>query len=204
MPSAGRVTIIDTGTPRDQGNRPTCLSFALSDVHRSMLGWTQHLSPEALHRAAAVRGKHAITAAVTDVSALNALKHDGQPSEAKWPYHSSECLDPLAMYYKRSGLREAFDVGRVLGWLASGIPIVLILDIGIEFFLCSEGSILEQQHIEQAEACHAVVITGIYEKNSVHYLRLKNSWGEAWGDGGYVWASAPYISRRSPFIVRIL
>jgi hypothetical protein len=195
--------LIDTGAPRDQGSRPTCISFAISDVHRSAISLLELLSPEALHRAAAIRGNHPVNEAVTDNAALAALTHDGQTIEACWPYHSPSCLDPLAIFHKRSGQREGFNPNSISTLLKSGIPSVLILDIGAEFFFCDGASELQMMHIEPVEACHAVVITGTRLKEGDRHFRLKNSWGSDWADGGYVWASASYILCRSPFIVRV-
>jgi hypothetical protein len=201
-PDVGEI-LIDLGPARDQGIRPTCISFAMSDVHRSVIQLDELLSPESLHRAAAVRASTPIEEPVSDVVSLSALEIDGQTTEASWPYNEPVCIDSNAVIHRRPGAREAFDAKSIVNLLSVGTPVVAILDIGEEFFGCTGSGPLSAGDVRPVEACHAVVIKGSRSLSGEHQFLLRNSWGKHWGLNGEVWASDGYLLARSPSILRI-
>src|SRR5689334_5509985 len=74
------------GPPRDQGSRPTCLAFAVSDTHAALReGWEplscEYLHYHAVHRAGSGPGDGAKPSVI-----LAAVENDGQPAEVGWPY----------------------------------------------------------------------------------------------------------------------
>lgn len=71
---------------RDQGARPTCLAFAVSDAHMVAGKRPGLLSPEYLHFHAARRANVVISAGVGLGSVRQALSLDGQPLEGECPY----------------------------------------------------------------------------------------------------------------------
>ena len=77
------------GPVRDQGQRPTCLAFAASDTHAGMRpGWEPLSSEFAFYRAQRRAGRPPTTGAIL-AHMLDALRLDGQPLEAGWPYQSA-------------------------------------------------------------------------------------------------------------------
>ena len=40
---------------------------------------------------------------------------------------------------------------------------------------------------------HAYVLTGVDTK--ANKIRIKNSWGKSWGQGGHAWITIPYMER---------
>jgi len=74
------------GPARDQGARPTCLAFAVSDAHAVLREpWTA-LSCEFAFYHAQRRARRPPTAGARLVEMLATLKEDGQPVESDWPY----------------------------------------------------------------------------------------------------------------------
>ena len=72
---------------RDQGPRPTCLAFALSDAHTAERTPRRSLSVDylyylALRRMPANHGDNGVGLN----EAADALRVDGQPLETSWPY----------------------------------------------------------------------------------------------------------------------
>ena len=67
------------GPVRDQGQRPTCLAFAASDVHAALRGAWSPLSCEYIFFRAQQRSKRKPTEGATLPSMLEALRDDGQP-----------------------------------------------------------------------------------------------------------------------------
>lgn len=82
---------------RDQGRRPTCTAFAVSDTHASARAELVALSPEHLHYHGAVRsGSADPDQGIYLETALEALEHDGQCGEAGWPYITVLPIDPMS------------------------------------------------------------------------------------------------------------
>ncbi len=74
------------GPTRDQGQRPTCLAFAVSDAHAALRdGWEPLSCEYAFFQAQRRTGRSAHDGS-TLASMLEALRHDGQPHETGWPY----------------------------------------------------------------------------------------------------------------------
>jgi hypothetical protein len=74
------------GPARDQGERPTCLAFAASDAHAGLRADWVPLSCEFAFYHAQRRSNSSPLQGATLESILEALRHDGQPAEAGWPY----------------------------------------------------------------------------------------------------------------------
>lgn len=74
------------GAARDQGPRPTCLAFAASDLHGSVRPGWDPLSCESAFFNAQRRSGRPPTVGATLPSMIDALREDGQPVEAAWPY----------------------------------------------------------------------------------------------------------------------
>lgn len=74
------------GPARDQDPRPTCIAFAVSDLHAALIPPWEPLSCEYLYYHAVQRsGAHPDDG--VSVKAIGAaLLHDGQTKESHWPY----------------------------------------------------------------------------------------------------------------------
>lgn len=196
MPSDIDPILIDLGTIRDQGMRPTCLSFAISDVHRWRLDIDELLSPESLHRAAALRHGTSMNEAVATSAALTALELDGQTTELYWPYNTEACLHLSAPFFKRAASPKPFNSSDAATMLRNNGVMIALLNIGKEFFVLNDTNQLEEEDILPIEGCHAVVVNGTEVRGAKRYFRLRNSWGGEWGMDGQIWASAPYLTQR--------
>ena len=76
------------GEVRDQGLRPTCLSFAISDMHAALLQPFQFFSVEYLYYHAVQRMSGCDPrVGINANAAVKALLKDGQPVENQWIYH---------------------------------------------------------------------------------------------------------------------
>src|SRR3989442_482078 len=74
------------GPARDQGARPTCLAFAMSDTHAATRGHWAALSCEYLFYHAKQHDKTAPDKGARMSSILHSVEHIGQPVESDWPY----------------------------------------------------------------------------------------------------------------------
>ena len=73
------------GPVRDQGDRPTCLAFAVSDAHAAIRSDWEPLSIEYLFYHAQRLGGRSAGQGCALQDALRVLRTDGQPHENGWP-----------------------------------------------------------------------------------------------------------------------
>lgn len=205
------------GAARDQGQRPTCIAFAVSDGHAHMRVFgTRYLSPEYLFYCASQRqlpdnhhnGVH--TSAVVE-----ALARDGQPYEEHHPYRPG--LYPTAdlpvpdmpfshQTYQSGWIYEPFSDAAVLKILTDGRSVLIALRITDKFFTITPDQPILAGHVnsDQIVGVHAVVVVG-YGKDSGDnpYLKVRNSWGEGWGSGGYGWVPVTYVQQHLVWMARV-
>src|SRR5260370_21048405 len=74
------------GPARDQGARPTCLAFAISDAHAAVRGPWAALCCEFAFYHAQRRAGRPPTAPARLPEMLATLMEEGQPLEDDWPY----------------------------------------------------------------------------------------------------------------------
>ena len=186
---------------RDQGQRGTCLAFAVTaghEVYRSTRSAPEDLSAEALYWGS----KHIDgnwKCGTTFGSAAVAISRWGQPPESEWPYDRSRA-DGVAFSppsaaggssWHRSGLRR-IDVALadVRDHLDGGTPVLLGLTVFDTFFLPDPaGHISDPPSGADARGRHAVLAVG----HQADEVLIRNSWGTTWALGGYAWIGDGYI-----------
>ena len=85
------------GSARDQGSRPTCLAFAVSDLNAAA-NTANHLSVEYLcHHAAQFSQNWLPGHGFTIEATLKAIANPGQPEESSYPYQSGTPSAPLSL-----------------------------------------------------------------------------------------------------------
>jgi len=182
------------GPARDQGARPTCLSFALSDCHRVRRGVSDDFSPECIHSISSEKMGHGGNQAISLSSALKTLVESGQTYEHEWPYggHIKPGLKkPFNTIHSNN---FQFDEDRIMKNLLGARSVVVGLGIGEEFFRADPFGRLSDKDRKPIEAQHALVITGSEIVAGTRNFRLRNSWGPGWGDAGSLWVHRSYLS----------
>lgn len=201
----------DLGLVRDQGRRPTCLSFAASDAHRYALGHTDWLCVEWLYFHAAKRagtGPHCGTT-MQDTQAI--LRGTGQPLEAAWPY-SPAWPDPaswqppgrVSSLYTCESSSFAPNLDGIRAELLAGRPVVVGVflsrtyrfpadwtHIGTEVLLAQD----RHEPIDRNDG-HAMVIVGHGRHEGAPVMLLRNSWGSRWGHEGHAWVREDCLAPR--------
>lgn len=185
----------------DQGARPTCLAFTLSELNRRAHGVSQ-LSAEYLYRAAAQLSKDWTPGGGLMLShAKQALNASGQPSLASCPYCEDEPAEfPPGLpdfsaeesFYRNAVSRLPIELAAISEAFALG-PVGLIVRVTESFFDPVEGVIAYADQTVKGMS-HAVVATGYgADESGSKYLRIRNSWGVEWGDAGYAWLPMDYV-----------
>lgn len=200
---------------RDQGNRGTCLAFAITSAHEVERAAghqvIRFLSEEVLYWGArqSQRTSPAGARGLTIESARQALGKLGQPEGHLWPYDGwrddiradyqppPEATDPSNCL--RAGLPAApRSVSEICQCLASGHPVVIAVQMANQRCWRGDGWLQIPAGRELVPHGHAVLAVGYVEDSSTAgggYFTFRNSWGESWGDGGYGYMPFEYASR---------
>jgi len=196
------------GDIRDQGTRPTCVAFAVSDAHAVARGPYEALSVEQLyfHAVRRTSGGHP-NDGVSLTAALEALRHDGQSVEGGWPY--LDALPPdlatwippetAAPVFKRDG---AATVASLLDELDAGYPAIITFMVSMAFCTASAG-IVHSVPSDTDVGWHAVVAVGHGRMDGRQFVLVRNSWGQSWGNAGYGWVALEYLSPRMRDLIKL-
>lgn len=192
-------------TVRDQGQRPTCLAFAVTAAHeisRTVGASMEDLSAEALYWGCK-RSDGNWIGGTSFASASTAIGRWGQPLEVACPY---EPLRPIGVAYAlpgraggkgwyRSGLQHIGTmVSEVRTYLDEGVPVVLGLTLFDSFYHPDlAGRIIDPPVGARALGRHAVLAVGYQAAE----LLIRNSWGTTWAVGGYAWITDSYLQNHA-------
>jgi hypothetical protein len=191
------------GTARDQGARPTCLAFAASDCHAASLAPWEPLSCEWIYYRAQARSGRSPAEGATLGSMLDALRRDGQPIEAAWPYQQT-VAEPWApptgspKLFRTVGELTTADVDTVVGLLDSGRPAVVLMTLSRSFYVPDPDGVVRAAADERPDPMvrHAVVATAHGLVDGREAVRIRNSWGPAWGADGSAWLDRDFLAAR--------
>lgn len=194
------------GAIRDQGPRPTCLAFAVSDAHAAARGGCAKLSCEFIFFHAQRRAGRPPTKGALFSSMLDALDNDGQPEESGWPYLETTPQDLAAWHppyevgpvFGRNSAKITPTTDQIIQEVSSGTPIIVLTKLSQSFFSPTRDGVVDPAVNEQPESSrrHAVVAVGHGTVGSQRAILVRNSWGPRWGDGGYAWLTERFLVPR--------
>lgn len=193
------------GPVRDQGARPTCLAFAASDSHAGLRdGWEPLSSEFAFYQAQRRAGRTPAQGAVLP-SMLEALRLDGQPVEAGWPYLAAVPADVSAWTppfgvgacFGRNGMTGSVDLVGVRSMLALARPMVLLTMLSQSFFMPVAGVVdAGPEEAPEPSLRHAIVAVGYGDVDGENAILVRNSWGAGWGIDGHAWITDRFLVPR--------
>ena len=194
------------GPIRDQGQRPTCLAFAASDLHAALRGEWSPLSSEYIFFHAQKRSQRKPTQGATLPSILDALRHDGQPPELGWAYLNKLPADlaqwgppaGVAPIYRRAGDSGGDTVQEIIDELDADRPVLLLLRLSAAFDWVQSDGIVDPGPNEAPDFFrrHAVVAVGHGTLGIQRVVLIRNSWGDGWGASGYGWLTEKFLIPR--------
>jgi len=185
---------------RDQGRRNSCLSFATSAAHELFITSRQALSTEYLFYHSVAQNMAPVAHIGTSFSATaTALKIEGQPDEAEWPYTAQEVLPWMPPNINGPIHKADLNCGKlsfdeVRDSLDQNRPVVLGLIITTSFFYPDSDGVVADIPADTPRGGHAVLAVGYGDIFSKQALLIRNSWGTGWGDAGHGWISEAYFN----------
>lgn len=200
------------GPARDQLTRPTCIAFAVSDVHAAAIGPWEPLSVEYLYYHAVQKSGNKPSEGVSVRHIGDALLADGQSNETHWPYLPKLPADlklwspppnPSPLHKRKHKLipgtfKNAMDL------VNADTPGVMIMSISDAFFQpMSDHSIDSTERVDPTRM-HAVVVVGAGTRSGTDFLLVRSSWGEDWGLEGCAWVSERYTAPRIRSLIQLL
>ena len=189
------------GAARHQGQRLTCLAFAVSDVNRRLAPAPDELSAEFLYQhAGAITPGWVAGGALYLAPTLTVAGKPGQPLETDFPYQATSSttvavpVQPEGANMYGSRMREiARTSDVVIAELQAGHIVGLIIESTTTLMAPVNGVVAFTPMILPGRA-HAVIAVGLGEAaGGAHYVRVRNSWGSKWGDQGHAWLPVEYV-----------
>ncbi len=194
------------GVARDQGSRPTCLAFAMSDAHRAAHAHDEPFATDYVHHHAARRMKATMNEPVSTEAMREALEQDGQPLEAKCAYADPReddwkpPTDVGALWKRQSSLAKGASPSELLTvGLGASRAYVLTLLISEAFYVPDPVTFEVADDASPDVGEHAVVVVG--SRAAGDFYLVRNSWGAGWGLEGHAWLAKKYVDARAIDIV---
>ena len=190
------------GPARDQGQRPTCLAFAASDAHAALRPDWAPLSCEFAFYHAQRRSSRSPVQGATLGSILEALRRDGQPAEAGWPYLTNlpsdhaDWLPPTNVnpIFRRGGAASADVLATVIDKLDQQEPVIVLTTLSRSFFAPTVDGIVDPAQGEAPDLAlrHAIIAVGHGTINGSTAILIRNSWGI----NGHAWLTERFLASR--------
>lgn len=187
------------GNASDQGDRPTCLAFAIAVLNRQFA--PEDLSPEFFYRSAIAlipgwKPGHGL-----QIPAAKTASSLGHPIEPDFPYQATEPTIPLGslptgltLYGRAIEFRQV-DISWLISKLQGRIAIGLALRLTLTFYRPEGDVIAFSDAVLPGSMIHAVVVVGLgYDEHGEPWFLIRNSWGGEWGVNGYAWLSSTYVT----------
>lgn len=208
----------------DQGNKGTCVAWAVGYNLKTALnaidsGWTPDMlkkpeyqtSPKDLYLNVPSSQKGKSCSGSQFEGAFKVLETKGATTMKVMPYIDlKDCSATgigdtnnriLSFHRVVSNSGDNPSVTQLKAYLNDTIPLVFGARLGDRFMKWSNDDVLNHDtyYYNGMHAYHAMVLVG-YDDNR-HAFRVRNSWGESWGDKGSIWVDYNFFINELCYVV---
>jgi hypothetical protein len=179
---------------RDQGQLPTCLSYATTSVHWANKQLDDFLSPEALHYYA-TEAEWQSGSKIEEIQ--QALYDEGQPEigycDTITHQNCSDWRPPeRAPHYQSSSENKSPSTEAIIKSIRNRKYPVMGLGLSGHFYRPSPPWVISAG---TTKALHAVVGVGLGKYEGETVILIRNSWGSEWGNSGHAWLGTSYLDQ---------
>ncbi|MBB4767676.1 hypothetical protein DYQ94_14625 [Xanthomonas sp. LMG 8993] len=197
MISTEILAVQSTLPARDQGQRKTCLAFALTALTHPVSPIGEELSPEYLYHSAAsqspewVPGAGLRLAPALAAASQIALEVDCPYSPVDPPFPLPPLPTGMPLY--GAPVSEIFITqAALIDELRKGKAVGIGLLLTEKFYVPNDGRVIDGGLVVP-DSGHALSIVGLGWEEGIPFFLIQNSWGSGWGDAGSAWISWNYI-----------
>ncbi len=205
----------------NQGQYGTCVAWAVGYGHKSYMEAIDNdrtssdlqnpeyqFSPKYLFLAIPSNKKGDNCGGTGFQSAYEVMLNKGITKHSVTPYTGlGDCTgstsewDAEAQHYKIENYREIkLDVDKLKQYLAQGRAVSFGARLGDNFVNCNSSSVISSDTYQYSgpHAYHAMILVGYDDNKGTNgAFKVQNSWGESWGDNGYVWIDYDFFVGKS-------
>lgn len=191
----------------DQGQLGSCTANAIGAAIQFCRRKQQlpHFAPSRLflyYNERAMEGTIASDAGAMIRDGIKCVARFGDCPEAEWPYDEAafaqkprpECYSVATHYQALQYQRIPQEINQIKQCLAEGFPFVFGFTVYDSFetpFVAATGKMPMPEKFDTAVGGHAVMAVGYDDESQL--LRVRNSWGDQWGQAGYFVMPYEYI-----------
>uniref|UniRef100_A0A914DVZ9 Cathepsin L-like n=1 Tax=Acrobeloides nanus TaxID=290746 RepID=A0A914DVZ9_9BILA len=181
---------------KNQGQCGSCWAFsttgALEGQHKRATGQLVSISEQNLVDCSEKYGNHGCQGGWMDYAFQYIKENHGVDTENSYPYLAmqDECkFNPSEIGADDTGFVDLpqGDEEQLKVAVATQGPIAVAIDAGHNSFQLYKEGIYYEQECSSENLDHAVLVVGYgTDPDSGDYWLVKNSWGESWGENGYI------------------